>query len=328
MINKKVSEIFFEIANLLEMKNVDWKPAAYRKAARVIERLNKPLEDIYKKEGLKGLDNLEGVGKGINKKIEEYIKTKKIKEYENLKKSIPKEASQLMNIPGIGPKKAKILAEKLKIKNINDLIKAAKEHKISKLPEFKEKTEENILASISFIREKKKLLPYKVVMSIAVQIKDSLKNIQGVKNIEICGSLRRKKDTIKDIDILITSTKPILVINKFTTLKEVKKVLGKGSTKASVILNNKIQVDIRVVKPDEEGSALQYLTGSKDHSINLRKLAIEKGLKLNEYGVFKGNKRIASKTEHEVYNALGLKLIPPEERIGKDELKKYKIISH
>lgn len=326
MINKKVSEIFFEIADLLEMKNVDWKPAAYRKAARVIERLEKPLEEIYKKEGLKGLDNIEGVGEGISKKIEEYIKTKNIKEYENLKKSTPKEVNQLMNIPGIGPKKAKILTEKLKIKSIKDLIKAAKEHKISKLPEFKEKSEENILKSISFIREKKKRLPYNVVMPIAMQIKDSLK--KGVKNIEICGSLRRKKDTIKDIDILIASTKPELVINKFVNLKEVKKVLGKGTTRASVILNNKIRVDIRVVNPDEWGSALQYLTGSKDHSINLRKLAIEKGLKLSEYGVFRGNKRIASKTEQAVYNALGLRLIPPEERIGKDELKKYKINSH
>ena len=321
--NQIIAKIFYEISEILSLKNVQWKPQAYNKAARVIDDLDKDVRDIYNEKGLKGLDEIPNVGKGIAKKIEEFLKTGKIKEFEKLKKSIPKGLTELMEVEGIGPKKARQLYEKLKIKNIKDLERAVKKHKIQELERFGEKSEKDIEESIkNFKSRPKKRLLIGRVLPIAEHIIDELKQADGVKQVIACGSLRRMYETIGDIDLLATSSNPKNIVDKFTKLKEVKRILAKGSTKGMVLLDNNLQADIRVVNEDVFGSALQYFTGSKDHSIKLRGFAIKKGLKLSEYGLFdkKTGKRIACKTEEEIYKKLGMQLIPAELRENRGEI--------
>ena len=319
--NQIIAKIFYEISEILSLKNVQWKPQAYNKAARVIDDLDKDVRDIYNEKGLKGLDEIPNVGKGIAKKIEEFLKTGKIKEFEKLKKSIPKGLTELMEVEGIGPKKAKQLYEKLKIKNIKDLERAVKKHKIQELERFGEKSEKDIEESIkNFKSRPKKRLLIGRVLPIAEHIIDELKQADGVKQVIACGSLRRMYETIGDIDLLATSSNPKNIVDKFTKLKEVKRILAKGSTKGMVLLDNNLQADIRVVNENIFGSALQYFTGSKDHSIKLRGFAIKKGLKLSEYGLFDKNKRIACKTEEDIYKKLGMQFIPAELRENRGEI--------
>jgi len=318
MLNQKIANVFYEIANILEIKDIPWKPQAYRKAANSLQNLKKDVRFIYKKGGIKQIKNIPGIGSGIAKKIVEYIKTGKIKELEKLKKETPKNFTNLMEIPGMGPKRAEFLYKKLNIKTLNDLKKALKENKISKLKTFGKKSEQNLIKNLK-LGKKGKRIPLKIVLPIANKIKNKIKKLKQVKKVEIAGSIRRKKPTVRDIDILISSNNPKQVINYFINLKEIKRIFGKGNTKASVILNSGIQCDIRVVSPKIWGAALQYFTGPKEHSIELRKIAIKKGFKLSEYGLFnrKTNKKIAGKTEKEIYNKLGFKYIKPRDRENK-----------
>ncbi|MAG50244.1 DNA polymerase III [archaeon] len=316
MKNLELAKILYEIADILEIQDVQWKPRAYRKAAQSIESLNEDIEIIYEKGRLKALDNIPGVGKGISKKIAEFIETGKIKEYEKLRKKFPVE---FMKIPEVGPKTAKKLYEKLKIKNIKQLKEALKKHKLRKLYGFGEKKEKNILEGIKFYGSNKRfLLGY--ILPIARDIEGKLKTLKEVKKISISGSLRRMKETIRDIDILVSSNSSRKVIDFFTKLDNVKKIIAKGSTKSSVRLKDNIQVDIRVIPDKSFGSALQYFTGNKSHNIALRKIAIRKDLKLSEYGVFKGKKQVAGSTEEGVYKKLGLKYIEPELRTDGGEI--------
>jgi len=319
MKNQEIARIFYAIADILEMKEVQWKPNAYRKAARALESLSEDVEKIYKQGGLKALEEIPGVGKSIAEKIVEYLKTGKIKKYEKLKKSIPINVEELMEIEGLGPKKIKLLYKKLKIKNIKDLEKAAKQGKIAKLPRMGEKTQENILKAIAFAKRagQRKLLGY--ALPIANEIVDELKKLKEINKIKICGSLARKKETIGDIDILVTTNNPKKVMDYFTSMKNVKDVIAKGETKSTIVYND-IQVDLRVVKPENFGSAIQYFIGSKEHNVHLRKIAISKGYKLSEYGLFKGEKRVAGKTEEEIYKKLGMDWIPPELREDRGEI--------
>jgi DNA polymerase (family 10) len=321
MKKEEIAAIFIKMAEILEMQDVAWKPQAYRVAARSLEDLDKDVTEIYKKGGLKAIEEIPGVGEGIGKKIIEYIETGKIKEFEKLKKSLPSGLLEMMNVLGIGPKKAKVFYQKLGIKNIKELRKAAQAGKIHELPMFKEKTEENILENIKLYKGKKKRIPFKTANKEATKILNILKKVPGVKRCIGAGSLRRKLSTIGDIDLLVTSSQPKKAIDKFTKVPGIKKVLAKGQTKAVIILNNNLQVDLRVIPDAEFGAALQYFTGNKGHNILLRRIAIKKGYKLNEYGLFKGKKRIAGKTEKEIYNKLGLKMPKPEKRVGKEELK-------
>jgi len=319
MKNQEIARIFYAIADILEMKEVQWKPNAYRKAARALESLSEDVEKIYKQGGLKALEEIPGVGKSIAEKIVEYLKTGKIKKYEKLKKSVPINVEELMEIEGLGPKKIKLLYKKLKIKNIKDLEKAAKQGKIAKLPRMGEKTQENILKAIAFAKRagQRKLLGY--ALPIANEIVDELKKLKEINKIKICGSLARKKETIGDIDILVTTNNPKKVMDYFTSMKNVKDVIAKGETKSTIVYND-IQVDLRVVKPENFGSAIQYFIGSKEHNVHLRKIAISKGYKLSEYGLFKGEKRVAGKTEEEIYKKLGMDWIPPELREDRGEI--------
>jgi len=315
MKNKEIAQIFNEIADLYEMQDVDFKPRAYRKAAQNIESLGKDIEEVYENDEL---ENIPGVGESTAEEIEEYLKTGKVKRLEKLKKDFPVDLRSLSGVETLGPKKIKVLYQELGIKNLDDLEKKAKEGKIRELEGFGKKTEENILENISFARKKGNRFLLGYVEPEANEILEILK--EHVDKIELAGSLRRKKETIGDVDILVVSLDPKEIMDIFTDMDKVDKVISKGKTKSTVRLYGGIQVDLRVVEKKSFGSALQYFTGSKDHNVALRKIAQKKGYKLNEYGLFKNDNRKAGKTEKEVYEALGLKWIPPELRENNGEV--------
>jgi DNA polymerase (family 10) len=314
-INEKIARIFYEIADIFEIKNVKWKPQAYRVAAQTLES-SKDIQDIYLEQGKPGLIKLSGIGESLAEKIIQYLETEKIDEYEKLKKSIPQGLYQMMNIPGIGAKKASLFYNKLGIKNIKQLEESAKKHKLLGLPGFKEKSEKNILSGISLLKQEKPRIPLQEAEKIANPIVNQLKKLKQVEKIIVAGSIRRKKPTIGDIDIVIETRNPGIVADKFIKMPFVKKILGKGKEKATIITKSGMQVDIRLFNENEFGAGLLYFTGDKGHNIWLRKIAIKKGYKLNEYGLFSGNKRVAGRTEQEIYKKLGVKYLEPEKRIG------------
>ncbi|MEF8879494.1 MAG: DNA polymerase/3'-5' exonuclease PolX [Candidatus Thermoplasmatota archaeon] len=315
MKNQELAQIFNEIADLLEMKEVQFKPRAYRKAAQNIESLGEDVEDVYKRGELK---KIPGIGKSIAEKIEEFLENGKVQKLEDLKEETPVDIENLTSVETLGPKKIKVLHQELQIKNLDDLEKAAKERKIRNLEGFGKKTEENILENISFAKKSKQRFLLGYVSPEAKEIKNALK--KHVDKIEIAGSLRRKKETIGDVDILAVTSNAKDVMNFFTSLDKVKKVMAKGETKSSVRLYGGIQVDLRIVKEESFGSALQYFTGSKDHNIEIRKIAQKNNFKLNEYGLFKNDKQIAGETEEEIYETLGMNWVPPELRENNGEV--------
>jgi DNA polymerase (family 10) len=322
MKNLEIARIFYEIADILDMQGVEWKPRAYRRAARGIETLSTDVEKIYNKGGLKALKEIPGVGEALAKKIEEFIKTGKVKEYTRLKKGIPSGVEDMMHIPGMGPKKALLLFQKLKIKSVKDLEKAAKSGKIQKLPRFGEKSEEDILKGIELLKSSAGKVLLGRAWPIAQEIISSLNKLREVKKISVAGSTRRRKEFVRDLDILAVSTNPKKVIETFTKLTTVKTVLAKGPTKSSVRLAEGLNCDLRVVEEKSFGAALQYFTGSKDHNIRCRQIAIKKGLKLNEYGIFavKTKKYVCGRTEPEVYKKLGMQYVEPELRENRGEI--------
>ncbi|MEK7664649.1 MAG: DNA polymerase/3'-5' exonuclease PolX [Patescibacteria group bacterium] len=326
MKNKEIAKIFFNIASLLEINlpaqsgKKDFRPIAYKRAALVLESLEEEAEEIYLDKGLQGLEEITAIGKNLALKIEEYIKTGKIKEYEKLKKSLPIDFTEMTKIEGMGVKKAKILYQKLGIKTIKDLEAAAKNHKIARLFGFGQISEKNILQGIEFLKIDKGRVLLGFIMPTVKEIISILESLKETKKINVAGSTRRMKETIGDVDILIASNKPEKINNFFVSLQGIEKIWAKGPTKSSVHLKQGFDIDLRVVKEESFGSALQYFTGSKEHNIATRKIAIERGLKLNEYGVFKGNKMIAGKTEEEVYKAIGLSYIEPEMRENSGEV--------
>lgn len=320
MKNQEIAKIFFNVASLLESGERDFRPIAYKKAALALESLEEDVEEIYLDKGLAGLEEIPTIGKNLALKIEEYIKTGKIKDYEKLKKKLPVDFTEMTKIEGMGARKAKILYQKLGIKTVKELEKAAKSHKIAPLFGFGEKTEKNILQGIEFLKVDKGRSPLGFIMPTVKEIILKLESLKEVKKISVAGSTRRMKETVGDVDILVASDKPEKVNNFFVSLHGVEKVWAKGPTKSSVHLKKGFDVDLRVVKEESFGSALQYFTGSKEHNVATRKIAILKGLKLNEYGVFRGKKQIAGKTEEEVYKAIGLRYIEPEMREDQGEI--------
>ena len=320
MRNQDIAKIFYEIAFFLAMEEIPFKPSAYEKAALSLETLADDAEDVYKKGGIKALEEIPGVGESIAEKIAEYLKTGKIKEYENLKKEMPVDIKELSAVEGLGPRMIRDLYEGLKIKNLQDLEKAAKIGQVRNLPNFGEKTEQNILQGIEFLKRTKGRFLLGEIIPAVDEILENLKSLKEVKKISPAGSVRRMKETIGDADILITSSNPKKVIDYFVSMPGIVKIWGQGPTKASIRLEKGFDVDLRVLPENQFGSALQYFTGSKEHNIALRKIAIEKGFKLNEYGLFKGKKIIACKTEEEVYKALGLSYIEPELRENTGEI--------
>jgi DNA polymerase (family X) len=320
MRNSEIAEIFRDISLFLEMQEEKFKPRAYEKVSYSLEALEKPVAKLYEQGGVKALRAIPGVGEAIAEKIEEIIKTDKLGYYEELKKEMPVDVRGLTAIEGVGPKIVKVLYEKLKVKDLSDLERVAREGKIQKLPHFGKKLEEKILKGIEFLKQGSGRFTLGSVWPLILEIEGRLSELNEVDAVAVAGSVRRRKETIGDADFLAISSKPAKVMDFFTTMPEVAHVHGKGSTKSMVRLKNGMDVDLRVVPQASFGAALSYFTGSKDHNVALRRIAQEKGLKLNEYGLFRGEKPIAGKTEEQIYEALGLVYIPPELRENRGEI--------
>ena len=318
MRNLELADIFDRVADMLEIKGENpFKVRAYRKVVLTLESLPEDIERIYEKGRLR---NIPGVGEGIAKKIEELLKTGKLEYYEELKKNLPEGLVEMLSVPDVGPKTAQLLHKRLGIESIDQMEKAAKKGKIRDLEGMGEKTEENILRGIDLLRRRTGRMLLGTAYQMSESIVERLSRMDEVKLISPAGSLRRMKETIGDIDILITSPKPKPVMDVFVSLPEVTQVLAHGATKSSVIMENRMQVDVRVVKGESFGAAIQYFTGSKQHNIRIREIASKKGLKINEYGVFRGKKKIAGKEEEEVYSSIGLPYIVPELREDRGEI--------
>jgi len=320
MDNREIAKIFYKIGNFLEMEGVSFRPQAYQKAAFVLESMKESVADIYKQGGLNALEQIAGVGKNLAERIEEYLKTGHIRYYEKLKKETPIEVEELIAVEGLGLKKVKKLYQELGIRNLSDLEKAAKKHKIAGLAGFGETTEKNILEGIAFLKKSKgRFLLGEIFPKVEI-IKKKLEKLEGVERVDVAGSVRRMKETIGDIDFLVISKKPKRVMSFFASQPEIKKIWGMGSTKLSVRTKEGFDVDIRVLPKKNYGAALQYFTGSKEHNIALRRIAIEKGMKLSEYALFKKGKIIVGSSEEGIYQALGMEIIPPELRENQGEV--------
>ncbi|MBU1177306.1 MAG: DNA polymerase/3'-5' exonuclease PolX [Patescibacteria group bacterium] len=320
MKNLEIAKIFYLMAEFVEMDKASFISIAYNKAGRILESLEKDIEDIYYKGGTNELKKISGIGEGIARKIEEYIKTGKIKRYQELKKKCPVDLEKLTSIEGLGAKRIKFLYENLKVKNIKDLERVAQAGKIAELDGFGEKSEKNIIQSIEIAKADKGRFLLGKILPIVRKIIDELKKLPETEKISIAGSVRRMKETVGDVDILVASSNPKKIIDYFVKMKGISKIWAKGATKSSVRFRAGFDCDLRVVEKESFGSALQYFTGSKEHNIATRRIAIKNKLKLNEYGVYKDNKQIAGKNEKEVYRSIGLQYIEPELRNNTGEI--------
>lgn len=323
MKNREIAAIFYKIAELLSLANENsFRIRAYEKAAQAVETLSEAVEEIAKRDELK---DIPGIGESTAEKIQEYLSTGKMTYLEQLEEKFPPGLIEIMSIPGMGPKKAKTLYDKLKISTVSELVKAIKQQKIRELRGFGAKVEENILKGIA-LKSKSggRILLYEA-KRLADEIVKELSKNKNIKQISAAGSLRRFKETVRDVDLLCSAPKAQAapIIEQFTHLRNFIRILAAGQTKASCLTADGIQVDLRVVEPAAYGAALLYFTGSKEHNIKLRELAIKKGLTINEYGVFKIGKKtksLAGKTEEEVYHYLGLSYIPPTLREDRGEI--------
>lgn len=318
--NGDLAKIFNEIAVVLDIKNVPFKPRAYEKAAYSIDSLEDDVAELYKKDGIKALEAIPGVGQSMAEKIEEYIKTGHIKEYEKLKKELPVDISGLRKVEGVGPKIIKKLYDELGVTNVHRLEAYAKQGKLRNLAGFGEKTEQKILKSISFLQQSHGRFLLGNALPLAQKIVERLRQLPEVKKAEFAGSLARMQETIGDLDVLVISNKPSKVMDFFVSMPEVQDVIAKGPTKTSVRLKIGMDADLRVVPPESFGAALQYFIGDKYHNVAVREIAIKEGYKLNEYGLFRGKKIVAAEDEKEIYEKLGMKWMPPEIRTNHGEI--------
>lgn len=326
--NQDVARIFYDIAAILELQGADpFRVRAYQQAATVIEGLIEETRDIYHEDGLRGLENIPSVGKELALKIEELVKTDSLKFYRTLQKEVPPGLLDILNIEGLGPKKTKFVWKKFGVTTIRQLEHLCRGQKLQQQKGWGQKTVDNIIRAIKLKQVFGMRKPLGLIYPIALAIKTALQKSGLVNNIEIAGSLRRMKEDVGDIDILATSKHPQKLINLFAALPEVKEVKAKGDTKCMVFLRAGIDADLRVVSPDEFGAGLYYFTGSQQHNVRARELAIKKGLTINEYGIFRGTaekkgKRVAARTETAVFRALGLPYIPPELREDRGEFER------
>lgn len=320
MKNQMVAEVLYQIADLLDLRgDIFFKTRAYRIAAQTIEVLDEDIEDVVKQDRLK---EISGIGEALAKKITELVETGKLEYFENLKKEIPEGLLRMLEIPGLGPKKVAAIYKHLGIKTIPELGQACREGKLRDLEGFGIITEQNILRGIQLKEKTSGRFLLKQAHEDGQSYFDYLKQHDKIKRLSLAGSLRRRKETIGDLDILASSDNPNEIMDFFVKYKEVKQTLLKGSTKTSVILNDGLQVDLRVVEDKSFGAALQYFTGSKEHNVKMRSIAIKKGYKLNEYGLFnkKTEKFVVGENEEEIYNKLGLEYIEPELRENRGEI--------
>ncbi len=320
--NQEIGKILQGISEYLDLSGEPFKPRAYSRAASVIEELEEDVSYTYAKGGMKALNEIPGVGPSIAEKIEEYIKTGRIAYFDKIKKTAPVDVSALSSVEGLGPKKIKLLYEKLNIRTLDDLEKAARDGKIRNTAGFGQKTEENIIKGIEFLRSSEGRMPIGRALQLAEAIRKKIEAIPGIERAEIAGSIRRRKETAGDIDILALGDGEAAkrAMEEFVSQPEVESVYAKGETKSSVRLSIGIDADLRIIEKSSYGAGMLYFTGSKNHNIRVRKIAIEKGLKLNEYGLFRGEKSIAGKTEEEIYKELGMDFVPPEMREDNGEI--------
>ena len=322
MKNRELATLFNRMADVLEFKGENpFKISAYRKASRIIGDLTEDIEEISESGKLKGIP---GIGEGMAQKIVEYLKTGKVSKFEEAKKGISDELISIMEIPGMGPKTLAMLHKEKGINNLSQLEKALDDGSLLRLFGMGEKKVENIKRGIQLLKQSKGRMNLGIAFPIAKRIVEVLRKEAGSKKIEWAGSLRRMKENIGDIDILATGPNQEKIVETFTHLPEGKEILASGETKASIIVEGGVQIDLRVVEEDSYGAALQYFTGSKAHNIHLRGIAKAKGIKINEYGVFRGEKRIAGKEERDVYRVLGMEWIEPELREDRGEIEAAK----
>jgi DNA polymerase (family 10) len=318
MKNRELADLFEKMANVLEFKGENpFKISAYRRASRIIGDLTQDIEEIAEQRELR---NIPGIGEGMAQKIVEYLKTGKISKFAEARKGVPDELIAIMDIPGMGPKTLSMLHKERGINSLSQLEKAVEDGSLMGLFGMGEKKIENIKRGILLLKQSKGRMNLGVAFPVAKRIVEALRQKTGSKKIEWAGSLRRMRENIGDIDILATGPDKEKIVQTFTHLPEVKEVLASGETKASVIVEGGTQIDLRVVEEDSYGAALQYFTGSKGHNIHLRGIAKAKGIKINEYGAFKGKKKIGGRDEKDIYRVLGMDWIEPELREDRGEI--------
>ncbi len=318
MKNHEIAALFERIANVLELKGENaFRINSYRKAARILGDVTEDIE-ILAREGK--LKDIPGIGEGMAEKIMEYIHTGKMSKYDEVMKEISEETITLMQIPGLGPKTVAMLNKKLGIVSLSDLEKALQEGKLKGLFGMGDKKIQNIMRGIELFKTSQQRIPIGMAYPVVKGIIEVLKHHSQTRDIQSAGSLRRMKETVGDIDILATGTHGEDIVKSFVTMRGVTQILAAGDTKGSVRVEEGVQVDLRVVREDEFGSALQYFTGSKEHNVHLREIAKKKGYKISEYGIFKDNKKIGGSREEEIYKVLGMDWIPPELRENKGEI--------
>ena len=327
MRNEEIGRLFEEIADILELKGENrFRINAYRRGAQSVTHASRDIGALASEGSLLAVP---GIGKELSSKILEYIETGTIGYLDELRAETPDVLLEMLRIPGVGPKTALLIYEGLGIESLEELAEAAREHRLSGLPKIRAKTEENILKGIEFLERSGTRIPLGSAYPIASHIVSTLSELDVVDEASFAGSLRRMRETVGDIDILVSSSDPETVMERFTHLDMVERIIAGGATKSSVITREQIQVDLRVVPRESFGAALNYFTGSKEHNIRLREIAQQRGMKLNEYGLFgkkrKGaEKRLAGSSEEEVYEALGLSYIPPEIREDTGEIEAAK----
>jgi len=318
--NHRIIDIFREIALYLRAQDVAFKPQAYEVAAEGIAGLESELTDLYKECGVKCLDDIPGVGKDLAAKIEELVTTGTLDYYEKLRREFPFDMLGISMVQDIGPKTVLKLYHALKVKTVEDVERAAKQNKIAAVPGMGKKSQDKILRGIAYLKGNAGRRIIHDVLPFARAIVDKLKDTPGTTHIDIAGSLRRRKETIGDIDLIATTSKPKELVRAFKALREIDEILEEGPSKLMVRYVNGLQGDLLILPPDEYGAALVHFTGSREHNILLRERAKHKHLKLSEHGLFRGKARVTSRTEEQIYKHLGLQFIPPEIRVGADEI--------
>jgi len=311
--NQQIAGLLYQMAALLEEQGVDFKPAAYRRAAKVLEDLTR---DVSTFKDIKELEELPGIGESIAGKIQEYLKTKRIAALDKLLGTQGGIPPALMEVEGLGPKRARVLQAELGVQTQADLVRAAKKGRISGLPGFSDTMQRKILENAERAPERARRFPREEVKDDVEALLKKLRSVHGVERCEVAGSFRREKETVGDIDVLVVTRAPKAVSDAIAKLPIVRDVVAHGEKKLSFDLRAGIRVDIRFVRRDQWGAALLYFTGSKEHNITLRKRAIERGWKLNEYGLFEGEKVLASREEEDLYGALSLPYAAPKDRIA------------
>ena len=323
--NSDIATALNQVGDMLDIKGENpFRVRAYQNAARTVSGLSQNVADMVEKG--EDLSKLSGIGRDIAGKIKEIVETGTLQQLEDLKSELPGGLLDLLKLESLGPKRVKALYDELDIKSLSRLEKAAKDHKIQQLDGFGKKTEQKILDEIERFSKEGEQSRFKLVIAdeYILPLKEYLEKINSVKRIDIAGSYRRHKETVGDIDILTSCKKGSDVMEKFVSYEDVERVIAGGGTKSSVVLRNGLQVDLRVVPEAGWGAALHYFTGSKAHNIAIRKMGVKKNLKINEYGVFKGDERVAGKTEEDVFESVGLPYIPPELRENSGEIEAAK----